>query len=424
MSKHIRNALVGALMFGAAPVSAQTTITFWNQGDATVRRFSEQVVKTFEAANPGVTIKLEVTPNEAYKTAIQVAMSADKQPDVFFNWNGDASAKFVRDGKTLDITALGADRWGKILPAALMEGYAHGGKVYGVPISRHTAYFYYNKAFFAKHGLNPATTTAGLRTLCQAIRKADPKAIPIVLGGKEPWTINHYISMLFARAVPAATRSSDYGLTSAPATLFSDPGYVQALDELVALKTAGCFNDGVNSVSPEEARSMFASEIAVMTYCGTFCIGPLARENFGGRYAGFRMPAIEGGKGDPQATFYALTGLQIAANTRNPQAAANLIMHYISTDMQAEMGRALGRLPVNDAAIAKLGDVDPMFRWAIEDLRTAGSPVSPLDVEIEATISRVLLAGGQELLNGTRTPAQLMEAVRTAAREAKQRLGR
>ena len=424
MTRSICSALAGAFILGTSAASAQTAITFWNQGDAAVKKFSEQVVSTFEAANPGVKVALEVTPNEGYKTAIQVSMSANKQPDVFFNWNGEASAKFVRDGKTLDITSLGAARWDKVLPAALMQGYAIDGKVYGVPISRHTAYFFYNKAFFEKHKLPQPTTMAGLREVCKAVRKADPKAIPIVLGGKEPWTINHYISMLFARAVPADLRAADYALKSATEKLFSDPGYDQALSELVALKDAGCFNDGVNSVSPEEARSLFASELAVMTYCGTFCIGPLAKENFSGKYAGFRMPAIEGGKGDAQATFYSLTGLQIAANTSNKDVAADLILHYISPDMQAEMARALGRLPVNDAAIDKLGSVDPMFKWAIEDLRTAGAPVNPLDIELEAQISKVLLAGGQELLNGTKSPAQIMDAVRVAALDAKKRLGR
>lgn len=424
MTRIVHGALAGALMLGAGAASAQTTLTFWNQGDASVRTFSEMVVRTFEAANPGTKVTLEVTPNEPYKTAIQVAMSADRQPDVFFNWNGDASAKFVRDGKTLDVTALGAERWNKVLSPALMQGYAIDGKVYGVPISRHTAYFFYNKAFFAKHGLKPAATTAELRDLCRAVRRADPSAIPIVLGGKEAWTINHYVSMFFARAVPAEVRTADYALTAPADRLFADPGYVQGLGELVALKEAGCFNDGVNAVSPEEARSVFASELAVMTYCGTFCIGPLAREKFAGKYAAFRMPAIAGGRGDPQATFYSLTGLQIAANTRNREKAADLVAHYVSADVQAEMARTLGRLPVNDAAIAKLGDVDPMFVWSLEDLKTAGAPVNPLDVELEATIGRVLLAGGQELLNGTRTPAQLMEAVRTAALETKRRLGR
>ena len=424
MKKALCSAFACTALLLSSAASAQTTISFWNQGDATVKRFSETVVKTFEASKPGTKVSLEVIPNEPFKTAIQVAMSADKQPDVFFNWNGDASGRFVRDGKTMEITDLGQGRWNGTVAANLLKGYAIDGKLYGVPISRHTAYFFYNKAFFEKHKLQPAKTTAELRALCKDIRRIDPKAIPVVLGSKEPWTINHYISMLFARTVPASTREADYALKSSPDALFADPGYQQGLEELVAMKTDGCFNDGVNSVSPEEARSIFASELAVMTYCGTFCVGPFAKEGFAGKYAAFRMPAVVGAKGDPNATFYVLTGLQIAANTKNKEAAADLINHYIGPDMQAEMVKQLGRLPVNPAAMEKVGEIDPMIRWSIEDLNSAGAPISPLDVELEANVSKTLLTGGQELMNGTKTPAQLMSEVRSVAKEAKTRLGR
>jgi hypothetical protein len=65
-----------------------------------------------------------------------------------------------------------------------------------------------------------------------------------------------------------------------------------------------------------------------------------------------------------------------------------------------------------------------MIRWSIEDLNSAGAPISPLDVELEANVSKTLLTGGQELMNGTKTPAQLMSEVRSVAKEAKTRLGR
>jgi raffinose/stachyose/melibiose transport system substrate-binding protein len=424
MKASLCRAVTCTILLISSAASAQTSLSFWNQGDATVKRFSETVVKTFEAAKPGTKVSLEVIPNEPFKTAIQVAMSADKQPDVFFNWNGDASGRFVRDGKVMDIGELGNGRWNGVVAANLLQSYTIDGKLYGVPISRHTAYFFYNKAFFDTHKLAPAKTTAELRALCKEIRRLDPKAIPIVLGAKEPWTINHYVSMLFARTVPAAVRETDYALKNAADALFADPGYQQALEELVAMKTDGCFNDGVNSVSPEEARSIFASELAVMTYCGTFCVGPLVKEGFSGKYTAFRMPAVAGAKGDPDATFYVLTGLQIAANTKNKEAAADLINHYVGPDMQAEMVKQLGRLPVNPAAMAKVGEIDPMIRWSIDDLNSAGAPISPLDVELEANVSKVLLTGGQEIMNGTKTPAQLMSDVRASARDAKIRLGR
>lgn len=416
-------AAAAAALLQAAPSGAETQIIFWNQGDASVRDFSQLIVDTFRQKRPDVSVTLEIYPNEPYKTAIQVVMGAGRQPDVFFNWAGEDAARFARAGRVLDLAPFAAGRWEGAISPALLETYFVEGIQSGVPISQHTSLFYYNTAFFAEHGLTPPATMDELIGMCGRIREVAPGTIPIALGAREPWTINHYITMMFARFVPDEVRAADYGLTAPAETLFTHPGYVKGLAQLKAIQDAGCFNDGVNSVSPEEARSLFAVGAAAMTFCGTWCLGPIDREGLEGGYAVFPMPRIEGAEGDQEAIFSVVTGLQISAATRAPEVAADLIAHYVSPEMQAEMFNRLRRLPVTAAALETL-EVSPVVAGIIEFMAAAPSSVMPLDVELEASVSQAVLTGGQELLNGTRAPADIMAAIAAAARTAKAELGR
>lgn len=413
---------LAALLAGQA-ANAETRILFWNQGDASVRDFSQLVVDTFVQANPGVQVALEIYPNEPYKTAIQVVMGAGSQPDVFFNWAGEDAARFARAERVLDLAPLGAGRWDGVIAPGLLETYNVEGIQAGVPISQHTSLFYYNTAMFAQHGWAVPETMDDFIALCRSVQADAPGTIPLVLGAREPWTVNHYITMLFARFVPAAVREADYDLTGDADALFSHLGYQAALEQLLAIQDAGCLNDGVNSVSPEEARSLFAVGAAAMTFCGTWCLGPIDAEGLEGGYAVFPMPRIDGAEGDQDAIFSVVTGLQISAASQVPDLAADLIAHYIGADMQAAMFERLRRLPVNAAALEKL-DLPDVVLGIVEDMSKATSTVMPLDVELVASVSQAVLNGGQELLNRTRTPAQIMDTIATEARAAKAELGR
>jgi raffinose/stachyose/melibiose transport system substrate-binding protein len=403
-----------SVALSASAASSQTELLFWNQGDASVRDYSQVVIDTFAQTHPEVEVALEIYPNEPYKTAIQVVMGAGSQPDVFFNWAGEDAGRFARAGRVLDLAELGEGRWNDVVSPGLLTTYNVEGIQAGVPFSQHTSLFYYNTAIFEEHGLTPPATMDELIGLCGRLQEVAPGTIPLVLGAREPWTVNHYITMLFTRFVPEEVRAADYSLAAESDALFTDPRYVEALGQLVALQSEGCFNEGANSVSPEEARSLFAVGAAAMTYCGTWCLGPIDREGLEGGYNVFPMPSVTGADGDQEAIFSVVTGLQIAAATAHPEVAADFIAHYVGPEMQAEMYRRLQRLPVNPAALEQL-DLPPVVAQIVRDMATATSASMPLDVELEASVSQAVLNIGQELLNGTTTPEAAMETVRQAA---------
>ncbi len=91
---------------GSAQAQDQVTLRMWALTNTNYPEFIAQAAEAFKKVNPNVTIDYLETPNEAYKTAIQVALVGSEPPDVFFNWAGEDSSRLVRDGLVLDITDL------------------------------------------------------------------------------------------------------------------------------------------------------------------------------------------------------------------------------------------------------------------------------------------------------------------------------
>ena len=407
-----------AAALGLYAASAHAQITFWNQGEAIVAAFTEEAVVSFEAET-GARVEAQVYPNEAYKTVVQVAMGAGKQPDVFFNWGGEDAFRFVRIGRTRDLTDLAA-RTG--LPDALLTPYRMEGRVWGVPLTQHTVVFFYNEEVFSRLGLTAPETLDDLAGACRVIRRDAPDLIPISLGAKEPWTITHYLTMLFTRFVPPEVREADDAMTAPVDALFTHPGYEEALLAFRDLQDAGCFNRGINSVRPEEARALFGVEVAAMTFCGTWCLSLLDQDGLAGRYGLFPMPGAPGAAGDQDAAFIVVEGMQIAAATGEAALAERFVEHMVSVPVQADFVRRTGRLPVNPAALAEVETTDA-FAESVGVLTDAPRAVMPLDMTLDNQVGQAVYVGGQEFVNRTKTATEVVGDIRRAALRAKTRRG-
>lgn len=378
--------------------------------------YFEQALKRFETANPGVTTKLVTYPNEQYKTAIDVGLRSANPPDVFRNWTFERAARLVRAGLATEIGDFSSE-----VPAGALAEYTFDGKLYGVPFDRHGKYMWYNKAFFADHGLSPAPASFGdLLGLCKAVKAADPNMIPIALGSSEPWTIDAYIAIFNQKLVPDDVRVADSNLTADAATLFTDPGYVEALDNFKQMQTEGCFNDSVNALTPEAARTIFATGQSAMTLCGTWCLTVFDTEGLAGGYLGFRMPDFPGQKGASGGHLVIEDGVQVSTATRDRGTydLSNKFLHFLVTpEEQAEFVNAAGSLPAIPAALKFLPEVSESLAFAVEDTAQATVIATHLDTSLDREISDVYLRGYQELVNGTKTAAQIMQEVHDKAVE-------
>ena len=376
------------------------------------------MVREFEAQNPNVSIKMEAVADDPYKAKIRVVMTSGNVPDIFFSWSGEYAKQFIRAGRAMDLTAAMKDAaWQGRFAPAMLEPFESAGKLYGVPMNQSIALFAYNKAHFAKVGATEPKTWAEFLDVCEKLKNGG--ITPIALGSQAPWTTAHYIGDLNAKLVPQSVRDADYSLTAGEAALFRDPGYEEALTRFQALMQKGYFNRSPNAMTMAVVRSSFASGREGMLLTEVVQIDPMRKAKVGEDGLGiFPIPAIEGGRGDQHAVTGAPDGFLVSAATKHPQEALAFLAFLTSRDNGALYTKTTGRTSAVLGAISS-DNASPEVLRGVDLIKNASTMSLWLDTVVEARVANAYLSGGQALLGGSQTPAQVMDKVRQAAVEAK-----
>jgi raffinose/stachyose/melibiose transport system substrate-binding protein len=399
----------------AASAFADVTVSFlhkWPEPENMA--YFEKAVKEFEAAHPGVKIKMEAVADEPYKDKIRVLMASDQVPDVYFSWSGEFGKKFARGGRALDITdAVYGSDWKDRFSEASMGPFKYQGKLYGVPINVDGKFMLYNKKIFADHGLSEPKTYQEFLDACKTLKEAG--IVPIAFGNQYPWAASHYIGDLFAKLVPGETRLADYELTSKPETLYTDPGYLQALNEFKRLNDEGYFNRGSNALTHSIARGSFLAGRNAMIYMELVEFNQLKgsqAEKDGWDF--FKLPGFADGKGDGDLLTGAPDGFMISSKTQHPKEAMEFLKFLTSPEQGKEYVKITGMTTAVKGSITA-ENADAMTLKGLDVLNAASGLALWLDTDMDARSTEVLLAGSQAILNGTETPEAVMSQVRETA---------
>ncbi len=391
------------------------TLNLWFNSDDTFNQFNEKVIADFEAANPDISIVYSPYPNEAYKTNLQVAIGSDDPPDIFFNWAGDDTGRLVREGHLLDLSPYAEQyNWGEQLSPAMLDAFSADGKLYAAPYTQEAKFFYYHKDLFDQLGLTVPTTFSELLDTCRKI--SDAGMTPLAFGNQERWEGVHYLTIFNQKMAGEETIAADYSLSSSPDTLFTDPGYAAAFEQLKAMQDANCFGSAVNSTTPDAALIQFVNQQTVMYYQGTWIMGNLKENGLEGMYGMFLMPPITdaAAKGNQNYILAGPTGLEVSNKSQYPDAAAKFLDYYVSQPVQSSLLLDTNRLPAREDAVDK--SQAPAGVIAVsEDLAKGEGTALWLDVVLDNSISEVYLNSIQEVLAGTMTPEQAVQAVREQA---------
>lgn len=425
LSRALMSGLLAIGTLAAATLaSAQEPVTLkmWALVNENYPEFIETATEEFRKANPNINVELESVPNEAYKTAIQVALVGSDAPDIFFNWSGEDAARLARAGLAMDITDIGAKEgnYRNLLSEAWQQAFAVDGRQYGVPVDAVSKYFYYNTRFFAEHQLQVPATFDELLGLCGKVREIDAEMVPLPLGNSERWKLNHLITVINERVLGLDALRADYALQAPDDELFVNPDYEKAWEQVLAMQSANCFQDAPNATSPEVSRSLFSAEISPMIYCGTWCMSIFDKEGFTD-YALFRFPPMTDGASDGSTNMVIPQGLQISASSEHPEEAVKFASFLVTADMSRLYAELRGAIPSNPEKVGEMEATD-QFKWVAQDMASLSESFSVLDVMLEAGVSEAYLDMGVEVLNGTKTPAQAMSVIRAAALEGKKKL--
>ena len=116
------------------------------------------------------------------------------------------------------------------------------------------------------------------------------------------------------------------------------------------------------------------------------------------------MPAITGGKGDPNANFLVPEGLMVSAKTKHPKEAVEWASFLVSDDIAAKFAELLKYIPSNPAKVDSIQGTTDQYKWVVKDVGSFSNGINVLDVLLENSVSEAYLNDGVAILNGTMTP--------------------
>jgi ABC-type sugar transport system, periplasmic component len=391
------------------------TITMVNKySDPTTSKYFPAMAKAFEKLHPGVKVTIDQESDQGYKDKIKVLASSNSIPDIYFVWAGSYAKQYVDAGLALNITSqIGSGTaWNKTLAASAVDAGVYNGKNYGIPIDLDAKFMVYNKKIFAANGISVPTTFSQLLSTCQTLKS---KGItPMNFGNQDGWPALHYVTQLNAYNVPAKTLNSDY--TSAHGK-FTDPGYVRALTQFKQVLTQ-CTKVGntANGINHTDAQVAFAGDKSAMMYLEWVEFGLLKGTQLDkDGWSFFQLPPADGSSGSTTTLEGAPDEFLINAKAKNPALDIAFMKFVVSKANAAKMQSLMVGYPSPVNGSMTPSNTSPQSVQALDDVNKASGLAIWLDTVTPPAVAAAYLAGGEALVSGTSTPAQVMQSVQKAA---------
>jgi len=417
MKKTLKRLLLAAcaVMVSVPVMAADVELkVFHRWPNQPIKGYMDSVIADFEAANPGIKIVTDQVLNDSYKDKIRVVLGSNNQPDVFFSWSGEWGYNIVRAGRSLDLTPILAEdpAWYESFVAAQIEPFTLDGKIYGLPWQMDGKAFFYNKQMFEEAGLSEPKTFGELLDASRKLQAAGKT--PLSFGSRAPWAISHYLGSFNERVVPQEVLQKDYDRTTGE---FTHPGYVKALEMFAEL--VPYMNRAPNAVDHETARNNFLGQRGAMVYLQYGEIGLLKDAKF--PYGFFIFPPVEGGEGRQNTLQGGAEGWMISADTPRRQEAVKFLKFLLSPEMGGRLtGQANLISPIKGAVTQATATPEQVL--AFEQILAAGNPYIWLDTALDATVADAYMKSTQLLLDGKKTPAEVMQDVQAAAKRVRESL--
>jgi raffinose/stachyose/melibiose transport system substrate-binding protein len=397
---------------GGSSSGGNVTMTFWTNatpGPGLV--FMQNAVKSFDAAHPGVTIKLQAIQNEDYDGKLQTALASNTAPDIFFQRGGGKMLAMVNANQVAPLTLTAADQAN--VSAAALAGETLNGKIYAIPLDQQPEGIYYSKDLFKQAGITSTPTTIPELEADVAKLKAI-KVAPIAVGAKDAWPAAHWYYNFALRECSQATMN-----TAGTSLKFTDPCWTKAGDDLTAFLKVNPFQQGFLTTAAQvgagSSAGLIANHKAGMELMGAWDPGTISTLTSNQKplpdLGWFPFPAVPGGQGDPSAMMGGIDGYSVSPNA--PKEAFEFLEYLVTTPEQAAYATAFITLPVNKAAQSVV--TDSVSLSALQALNKAGYTMQFLDTQYGQNVGNAMNAAVVNLLAGKGTSAGIVSATSEAA---------
>jgi raffinose/stachyose/melibiose transport system substrate-binding protein len=408
---------------GAAPASGPgKVLRLWHYEppDSAMGIAWKEAIAQFEKSHPGVTVKFEEKGFEQIQQNAAMILNSDEAPDIMEYNKGNATAGFLStQGLLTDLTAEATKRgWDKQLSSSLQttarydeRGVMGGPKWFGVPNYAEFVMVYYNKDLFAKHGVKVPTTLAELEAAMAAFVKAGVP--PVSVAGAEYPAQQIFYLLALSKADRAFVDA--YQVYKGDVD-FHGPQLTFAADKMAEWVAKGFIPKDSAGIRAEDMGVAFVQGKFPMLISGSWWYGRFASQIKDFEWSSFLFPGNRLHPGSSGNLWV------VPTNSKNKELAYDFIDETLKPEIQNLLGNS-GGVPVT-ADPSKL--TDPKSRELIANFNTIAEqdglafyPDWPAPGYYD-----VLVAGVQELINGSKKPSQVLDDIAKPYRDHVASLGK
>ncbi len=252
----------------------KTTIRYFSGRVETVG-WEEEKIAEFEQKNPDIKVEFEFQRDAS--NVIKVKLASREIPDIATVVTQD----FIDQGIFADISD--APFWNRILPSIRdLCTDLRTGNQYKVATNVTMGGLFYNKDVFASLGLSDAQTWSEFVGNLEKIKAAYPDKVPLFLGGKDSWTLGHFVEF-WAHGIV----KQELGIPGSRNAFlqnevkWDEPNGIMEnfAKALLELERKGLINDDAITASYDNQKEAFASGEAVIINQGMWVVGDILSIN-------------------------------------------------------------------------------------------------------------------------------------------------
>jgi raffinose/stachyose/melibiose transport system substrate-binding protein len=370
------------------------------------------LIPNFERVYPNITIDATYAGTSAANAQLTLTeLAAGNGPDLISTFPGCGTPLSICDlaqaGYLAPLVAKRWTRWSLPLITSLDK---HGAALYAYTPTVSFEGLFANDDMFKKLGLKVPQTFSELLTVCREAK--DAGTIPLLLPAQGSTVVEHLLEEVALTTVYAGDRRWTAEAKAGTVTFDGTPGWHAALQELVDLNNAGCFEPAPAGTTSSSAEAEFARGQALMYFNLTGHKGAIDAAGPTFAYSQHPFPS---GNGPARTMTQIDTGPGLAVNAHasaSNQSAAQLFVDFIARPAQdALYARLQGSVTQFQFLHAQLPAYLASFAPVLADHRYA---LDPEDTWWNPSVAAALNQYGVGLLTGRTSIDDVLNAMDTA----------
>ncbi|MFF5084809.1 extracellular solute-binding protein [Actinoplanes sp. NPDC000266] len=385
------------------------TLTLWHyEGPTSAMGIAwNKAIEEFKSSHPGVTVKFEEKGFEQIQQNAQMILNSDSAPDIMEYNKGNATAGLLsKQGLLTDLSEQASKRgWDKALTGSLQttakydeQGIMGSGKTYGIPNYGEYVEVYYNKDEFKKYNLQVPTTLDEFTKVMDAFKAKG--VTPLSVGGAEYPAQQIFYELALSKADRAFV--DDYQLYKNKVD-FNGPQLKYGAETFADWVKKGYIGKDSAGIKAEDMGVAFTQGKYPIMISGSWWYGRFVNEIKNFDWGTFLFP---GNKLHPGSS----GNLWVVPEKSKAKA---LAYDFIDITMKPEIQALLGNNGGVPVAADPTAITDPKNKELIENFNKISSedglafyPDWPAPGYYD-----VLVGGVQGLINGSKTPQQMLDEI-------------